>query len=195
MPRGLLSAVVDRPVKGQIPGEAASGELEPPCGGTRSARRPERNALVGVVYTVQPRLDVRGSREPTRNTDRDAMVPGWQGCPGLLTSGGDRRALAIGVCLKNRLPIAPRPVLYSFEQDGAAARVRIKLMPDPVTLAVHCAHCSEAVTLELASWAPDDPPTEHTYGCPSCGRQNRIETPGRVLWARNGHGRGTLLGR
>jgi hypothetical protein len=57
---------------------------------------------------------------------------------------------------------------------------------DLVALAVHCGHCGEAVTLELADWLPDEPPTEHTYGCPSCGRQNAIETPGRVLWAKKG---------
>lgn len=68
-------------------------------------------------------------------------------------------------------------------------------MPDLVTLPVHCLHCGAAVTLEMSEWKPDDPPpSENTYGCPSCGRQNRIETPGRVLWARTGHGRGTLLG-
>ena len=57
---------------------------------------------------------------------------------------------------------------------------------DLVPLPVQCAHCGDAVTLELADWKPDEPPAEHTYGCPSCGRQNAIDTPGRVLWAKKG---------
>lgn len=58
-----------------------------------------------------------------------------------------------------------------------------------VAVAILCGHCGEAVTLELADWRADEPPAEHTYGCPSCGRQNAIETPGRVLWAKKGHER------
>ena len=57
---------------------------------------------------------------------------------------------------------------------------------DLVALQVQCAHCGDTVTLELADWKADEPPAEHTYGCPFCGRQNVIETPGRVLWAKKG---------
>jgi len=57
---------------------------------------------------------------------------------------------------------------------------------DLVALSVQCAHCGDTVTLELANWKADEPPAEHTYGCPFCGRQNAIETPGRVLWAKKG---------
>ena len=70
-----------------------------------------------------------------------------------------------------------------------AAEIPPATAADLVALPVQCAHCGEPVTLELADWTPDELPAEHTYGCPSCGRQNAIETPGRVLWAKKGHER------
>jgi hypothetical protein len=70
-----------------------------------------------------------------------------------------------------------------FSAEAETARAKPS---DLVALQVTCAHCGEGVTLELADWKPDEPPGEHTHGCPSCGRQNAIETPGRVLWAKKG---------
>ena len=72
---------------------------------------------------------------------------------------------------------------FSAEDAAEAARAKAS---DVVALQVQCAHCGDGVTLELADWKPDEPPAEHTYGCPSCGRQNSVETPGRVLWAKKG---------
>jgi hypothetical protein len=45
-------------------------------------------------------------------------------------------------------------------------------MPEPVTLALHCAYCGGAVELQFEDWAPDNETVSQTWTCPYCGAQN-----------------------
>ena len=59
---------------------------------------------------------------------------------------------------------------------------------EPVTLAIHCAHCRGAVTLQFEWWGSEDPGTMASWSCPSCEEENRMSAVGRVVWVNQGHG-------
>jgi hypothetical protein len=59
-------------------------------------------------------------------------------------------------------------------------------MPDPTTLEIFCAHCSGAVTLQMADWPLNLPDatklTDQAWVCPYCLGKNVGVFAGRLAW-------------
>ena len=81
-------------------------------------------------------------------------------------------------------------------RDAAAAErilaATVRAVKVPVTLALYCAHCGGALTLQFDSWP--EPTTSTTclerqiWLCSFCGTENAACFPAALLWVTPGHG-------
>ncbi len=60
-------------------------------------------------------------------------------------------------------------------------------MPTPETMPVHCAYCSQPVTLEVIEWPIEVKGDE--WECPHCRKRNHGPYPGKMVLATKGHDR------